>query len=253
MSANMKRVFGLIGFPLAHSFSKKYFTEKFAQESIDDAAYENYPIGHIDLLPELFRNDKALIGLNVTIPYKEAVIPYLDALATDAAEIGAVNTIKRCNDGSLKGFNSDIYGFAETLRRFLPDSFTSGALILGTGGASKAVHHVCNKMGIKVQSVSRSNGDEAIAYRDINAEVIREFLLIVNTTPLGMHPDINQLPELPYEHLTPRHYLIDLIYNPAMTRFLKEGEQRGCMIKNGLEMLILQAEKSWEIWNKPHC
>jgi shikimate dehydrogenase len=249
----MKRVFGLIGFPLSHSFSKKYFAEKFANEGIRDTSYENYPIEQIDQLPSLFENDKALIGLNVTIPYKESVLPYLDTLASDAGEIGAVNTIKRYDDGSLKGFNSDIYGFGETLKRFLPDYFSSGALVLGTGGASKAVHYVCAKMGLPVQAVSRRKGDGLISYSDINAKMMSEFRLIINTTPLGMHPDITQSPDLPYELLTPGHYLLDLIYNPEMTRFLSEGKQRGSMIKNGMEMLILQAEKSWEIWNNPRC
>jgi shikimate dehydrogenase len=249
----MNRVFGLIGYPLSHSFSRKYFAEKFEREGIRETTYENYPIEQIDLLPSLFRNNSALIGLNVTIPYKEVVLPYLDALAPDAAEIGADNTIKRCDDGSLKGFNSDIYGFAETLRRFVPDSFSSGALVLGTGGASKAVLYVCAKMGLTVQSVSRRGGDDVVSYSDLDAEMMDKYQLIINTTPLGMYPDIQQSPQLPYTLLTPEHYLIDLIYNPAVTRFLAEGEGRGSMIKNGMEMLILQAEKSWEIWNNPQC
>jgi shikimate dehydrogenase len=246
--------YGLIGYPLSHSFSKKYFNDKFIREGITDCSYDNFPIEHIDLLPKLFEEHPILLGLNVTIPYKETVITYLDALADDAAGIRAVNTIKRYPDGQLKGFNSDIYGFAETLNRFVPPDFDAGVLILGTGGASKAVRHVCQQRGLAIQYVSRKASEHSITYAQLkDSGWLEHYRLIVNTTPLGMHPKTGELPGLPYDRLTPEHYLIDLIYNPEMTRFLEEGLRRGCQVKNGMEMLILQAEKSWEIWNDPHC
>lgn len=248
-----EREFGLIGFPLSHSFSKRYFAEKFAKEGIKSTSYENYPLEKLEMLPALFDMSPNLIGLNVTIPYKEAVLGFLDELAEDAAEIRAVNTIKRYPDGHLKGFNSDIYGFGETLRRFIPDTFNSGALILGTGGASKAVRYVCVRRGLTTQSVSRSSGKGQVAYEDLDQTIMSEFRLIINTTPLGMHPKTEDSPAIPYRFLTEDHYLIDLIYNPAETRFLSEGLKYGSKIKNGMEMLILQAEKSWEIWNNPLC
>ncbi|MCB0688512.1 MAG: shikimate dehydrogenase [Saprospiraceae bacterium] len=248
-----KREFGLIGYPLSHSFSRSYFAEKFAKEGIDDASYENHPIERIEMFPDLLQKIPGLRGLNVTIPYKEAVIPYLDALAEDAAEIGAVNTVKRYSNGELKGFNSDIYGFAETLRRFIPDSYKGGALILGTGGASKAVKYVCSKRALSILSVSRKRGEGRILYEDLHEDLLTDYQLIINTTPLGMHPKTDDFPGIPYQALTPNHYLLDLIYNPSETEFLKRGARQGSLTKNGMEMLILQAEKSWEIWNNPHC
>lgn len=247
------RAFGLIGFPLSHSFSKGYFADKFKKEHIDDASYENYPIERIELLPGIFGDHPDLIGLNVTIPYKEAVLPYLDELAEDAAEIKAVNTIKRCRDGRLKGFNSDLYGFAETLKRFLPPNFNSGALILGTGGAAKAVQYVCRQRGLSMLSVSRRQTENTISYQEVDGPLLNQYQLVINTTPLGMHPKLDECPAIPYHRLTEDHYLLDLIYNPAETLFLQKGRMQGSKTKNGLEMLILQAEKSWEIWNHPHC
>lgn len=248
-----EREFGLIGFPLSHSFSKRYFAEKFSKEGIESVSYENYPMEDLEELPALFKMRPNLIGLNVTIPHKEAVLGFLDELAEDAAEIKAVNTIKRYPDGDLKGFNTDIYGFGETLRRFIPDSFADGALILGTGGASKAVRYVCIHRGLDTQSVSRSSGKGQLTYEDLDQNLLSKYRLIINTTPLGMHPKIEYCPDIPYQFLTEDHYLIDLIYNPAETRFLAEGLRHGSKIKNGMEMLILQAEKSWEIWNNPLC
>ena len=249
----MARNFGLIGYPLSHSFSKKYFADKFKKESIGDASYENYPIDHVDLLPSLFAQNPNLIGLNVTIPYKQLVLEYLDELADDAKEIGAVNTIKRYPDGKLKGFNSDLYGFEETLRRFIGTQSDLGVLILGTGGSSKAVKFVCDKLGFKVRLVSRTESALALSYDQLNRTIMMGHLLIVNTTPLGMHPNVNAYPPIPYDLIQPQHYLLDLIYNPAETMFLRKGRARGCQVKNGLEMLILQAEKSWSIWNNPDC
>lgn len=249
----IKREFGLIGYPLSHSFSKGYFAEKFERERINDASYRNFPIEKISLLPAVLKENPALIGLNVTIPYKEVVLEYLDELADDAGEIGAVNTIKRYPDGKLKGFNSDLYGFAETLRRFIPSSFDFGALILGTGGAAKAVKYICQCSGLITLSVSRSPGKDRISYQALDRQVFDAYRVIINTTPLGMHPNLDAFPEIPYEYLTEAHYLLDLIYNPSETQFLRKGRLQGSKTKNGMEMLILQAEKSWEIWNDPSC
>ncbi len=249
----MNNHYGLIGYPLSHSFSKQYFTKKFEREGIGDSLYENYPIEQIGMLPALLENNLSLRGLNVTIPYKETVIAYLDDLAEDAAEIQAVNTIKRYSDGKSRGFNTDIYGFSETLDRFIPPTFNSGVLILGTGGASKAVRYVCRQRKLDFQYVSRRESDDSISYALLDSEWMQRCHLIVNTTPLGMHPETQRCPDIPYGLLTPQHYLLDLIYNPATTRFLQEGSYRGCRTKNGMEMLILQAEKSWDIWNNPHC
>jgi shikimate dehydrogenase len=249
----MIREFGLIGFPLSHSFSKRYFAEKFAKEAILQTTYENYPLSEIGMLPDLLQMNADLVGLNVTIPYKTGVINYLDELADDAREINAVNTIKRYPDGTLKGFNSDIYGFGETLHRFVDDLGGIRVLILGTGGSSKAVEYVCRKRGYGIQFVSRRRSDHAMSYDQLSQEIVHEHQLIVNTTPLGMHPNVEDFPTIPYEFLRPDHRLLDLIYNPAETTFLRKGAEQGCQVKNGLEMLILQAEKSWEIWNNPDC
>ncbi len=247
----MQRLFGLIGYPLSHSFSVSYFADKFEKESIDNVDYRNFPISDINELPSLWRNHPSLVGLNVTIPYKQDVISYLDDLASDAKEVNAVNTVKKYSNGRLKGFNTDIYGFAESLDRFIPKHFESGALILGTGGASKAVRFVCQSRSMPVQFVSRIANDNAISYADINAEILHEYKLIVNTSPVGMYPDTESAPGIPYLALAEDHYLLDLIYNPAVTSFLSRGAAQGAQVKNGLEMLILQAEKSWEIWNNP--
>lgn len=249
----MIREFGLIGFPLSHSFSKRYFAEKFSKEDILETTYENYPISEIGKLPSLLKRNPDLVGLNVTIPYKTDVIRFLDELADDAGQIRAVNTIKRYPDGTLKGFNSDIYGFGETLRRFVDDLGAICVLILGTGGSSKAVEYVCRQRDYEIQFVSRRASDHAISYDQLTREVMHKYQLIVNTTPLGMHPNIESFPAIPYEFLRSDHRLLDLIYNPAETAFLSHGRAKGCQVKNGLEMLILQAEKSWEIWNNPDC
>ena len=244
----IEKAFGLIGYPLSHSFSKKYFAEKFEKEDIDWASYDNFPIDSISALPDLISKTSHLRGLNVTIPYKEQVIPYMDYLAPDAGEIGAVNTIVITAEG-LAGHNSDIYGFDKSLDQLLDDDFGGGALILGTGGASKAVAYVLKQREIPFKSVSRRPARDRITYEDLDKEVIAHFRLIINTTPLGMHPNLEDCPDIPYQLLGHRHYLYDLIYNPAETKFLTLGKERGAKIKNGLEMLILQAERSWEIWN----
>jgi len=247
------RKYGLIGYPLEHSFSKKYFAEKFKNEGIKNAFYENYPLKNITELLKLINEEKELVGLNVTIPYKEEVIPFLDEIDSDAKEVGAVNVIKILRSGDkikLKGYNTDIYGFRESLKPFIVKDINQ-ALILGTGGSSKAVAWVLEKLGVKVIFVSRSKKQGSITYRDITDNIIGATQLIVNTTPLGMYPNMENKPDIPYNLLSPSHILYDLIYNPGQTLFLKEGISRGCTVINGLTMLKLQAEKSWEIWNNP--
>ncbi len=245
-----KRLFGLIGYPLSHSFSKRYFSEKFAREGIEGAAYELFPIPEIGDLPQLLDRHPDLRGLNVTIPYKEAVIPFLDRLDEEAAAVGAVNTI-RIDASGLTGFNTDVYGFEQSLRAFLDDqqATVDRALILGTGGAAKAVAYVLQKMGIGFFFVSRRPADDRLTYEQLDARVLEKHRLIINTTPLGMAPRTDSRPALPYERLGAGHLLYDLVYNPERTRFLEQGAQHGCPGMNGLEMLYLQAERAWAIWN----
>jgi shikimate dehydrogenase len=245
--------YGLIGYPLGHSFSKGYFTEKFIKENISDCVYDNFPISTIDLLPSLIKDNPELIGLNVTIPYKEKVFPFIDDIDEKAAKIGAVNTLKiyrKDNGFALHGFNTDCYGFEQPLKQVLKKHHKK-ALILGTGGASKAVKYVLNSMGIEYLCVSRNKtADNTIAYEQVTEETINEHLIIINTSPLGMYPDVGTFPNIPYEALTDKHILYDLVYNPEKTLFLLKGEQKKATLINGLPMLYLQAEKSWEIWNQ---
>lgn len=246
------KIFGLIGYPLSHSFSKKYFTQKFAKENIKDCSYELFPIEEIDQLPELISNIRELRGLNVTIPYKEKVIDFLDELEEGAKAVAAVNTI-RIADQKLTGYNTDVFGFEKSLRGFVEKSrrgFPEKALILGTGGAAKAVHYVLEKLGIKSLMVSRSIDKGQLNYTDLDALIIKENQLIINTTPLGMSPDIQSFPSLPYREIGRDHLLFDLVYNPGKTVFLEKGEDQGAAIQNGLDMLYGQAEKAWEIWNQ---
>jgi shikimate dehydrogenase len=255
------RNFGLIGASLTHSFSKDYFRAKFVKENIPDATYDLYPLHQIADLPGLIRKTPGLLGLNVTLPYKESVIPLLDELDETAQSVGAVNTILITHTSSdkpvLKGFNTDIFGFRQSIKPFL-ESHHERALILGTGGASKAVAHVLKEIGVDCYFVSRKNSQDLpknesrrtyFGYAEVTEYVIRHFPLIINTTPLGMYPDVHVCPSLPYEFLTSAHFLIDLIYNPDETRFLAEGRKRGAMTLNGLSMLHQQAEKAWLIWN----
>ena len=240
--------FGLIGYPLSHSFSKGYFAEKFAKENIVDCKYDVFPLEKIEDFVELCNDKKNLIGLNVTIPYKEKIIPFLDELDETAANIGAVNTIKFSN-GKKIGYNSDAYGFEMSLKPFLKP-YHKQALILGTGGASKAVEYVLRKLGISFQYVSRTKSEKTISYEELLTNYdLRLTTLIINTTPIGMYPNIDTAPDIPYKVITDKHLLYDLIYNPEETLFLKKGKQRGAGTKNGLEMLYLQAERSWQIWN----
>ncbi len=243
--------YGLIGYPLTHSFSKRFFTEKFENENIH-AAYENFEIDNISKFPEVIKNNPELSGLNVTIPYKEQVIPYLDELNDSAKEIGAVNTVKisrKENNIFLKGFNTDTFGFETALKPLLKEHHKK-ALILGTGGASKALKYVLRKRGIDFISASIEELKEnEIRYEEIDRNIIDERLLIINATPLGTFPKTETFPPLPYEFLTGRHLLFDLVYNPEVTMFMKKGRAKGATVKNGYEMLLQQALKSWEIWN----
>ena len=240
------RTYGLIGFPLTHSFSVRYFTEKFQREGITDCVYKNFPIENIEELSTLLKNE-SLSGLNVTIPYKESVIEYLNEIDDTAQAIGAVNCIKFTN-GKLIGYNTDVFGFRESLKTYLANAKVK-ALILGTGGSSKAVAFVLNQLNIPYTYVSRRKKAEWLTYHDLTTDIIMEHKLIINTSPIGMYPDNESSPLLPYEFLTNGHYLYDLIYNPEETLFLRLGASHGAHIKNGLEMLYLQAEKNWEIWH----
>ena len=245
--------YGLIGYPLKHSFSIGYFNEKFEAENID-AQYVNFEIPDIRDFMEVIEENPNLCGLNVTIPYKEQVIPYLDELDKDTAKIGAVNVIKiiRLPKGKVKlvGYNSDIVGFTQSIEPLLQPHHTK-ALILGTGGASKAVLHGLDNLGIKATFVSRTKkSDDILTYRELTPEIMQEHTVIVNTTPLGMYPKVDFCPDIPYDQLTPNHLLYDLLYNPNETLFMKKGKEKGAVVKNGLEMLLLQAFASWEIWNK---
>jgi shikimate dehydrogenase len=245
----MKR-YGLIGYPLTHSFSKRYFAEKFEREGITGCSYVNYSLPSIGELAGVLR-DPELCGLNVTIPYKQQVIPFLDVRDEVVGAIGACNCIKIV-EGRLSGFNTDVVGFGQSLVRRL-EGHHHRALVLGSGGAAKAVEWVLGRHGISwltVSRKSRSGGTGSIGYEDVDAGLLAEHTLVINTTPLGMYPHIDECPPLPYEAMTSRHYLFDLIYNPAKTLFLQKGEARGATVENGLEMLVLQAEESWRIWNE---
>lgn len=242
------KLFGLIGHPVSHSFSKKYFTEKFAKEKIEDCSYELYDLPDIQKLPSLIKENKELKGINVTIPHKQAVIPFLDEIDPSAQKIGAVNVIK-VEGNQLKGFNSDYYGFQQSLIKQIGDLRPS-ALILGTGGASKAIGVALENLGITYKYVSRTKKDNAFTYTELDNEKLEEYKLIINTTPLGTSPNTEAAPDIPYEFLSSSHFLYDLVYNPSETLFMKKGKEKGASVKNGLEMLVLQAEKSWEIWNQ---
>jgi shikimate dehydrogenase len=240
------KVYGLIGRPLTHSFSKTYFSEKFSKEEIRDCVYENFPLNTIEELTTLINSRSDLKGLNVTIPYKEQVLPFLHEQNDVVKEIGACNCI-RIKGGKLYGFNTDVIGFTQSLQPHLKPHHTK-ALILGTGGAAKAVEYSLKPLGIEYRLVSRDRS-KGMTYSDIDEKVLSEHLLIINTTPVGMHPNVDDAPNLPYQFLSTGHLLFDLIYNPAKTKFLLQGEKRGATVLNGHQMLIIQAEESWKIWN----
>ncbi len=245
------RKYGLVGYPLGHSFSKKYFSGKFAAENISDCIYNNYPLENLDNFKEFINSDKELIGLNVTIPYKSKIMRFVDVLDAEAAEIGAVNVLKikrQSHQFRIFGYNSDVTGIRDTLLPFINDNVRN-ALILGTGGSSMAVSYVLNKSGLNVRMVSRERKPGVMSYPDLTPEVISESQIIVNTTPLGMFPDIEGKPPINYSLLTKQHILFDLVYNPELTSFLKMGADKGCITLSGIKMLHSQAEKAWEIWN----
>lgn len=241
------RQFGLIGYPLSHSFSKKYFTGKFSEEGISNCNYELYPISSIDQFPQLLKDVDGLEGVNVTIPYKEDVLPFLHHQSAAVREIGACNCIK-IKDGELTGYNTDVLGFRQSIEPFLQPHHQQ-ALVLGTGGAAKAVVWVLKQLGIGYKYVSRKNDADMLRYEDLDEAVMQQYQLVINTTPLGMQPNVHDKPSLPYQYITNHHLCYDLVYNPAKTAFLQLAEERGAAIKNGGDMLVIQAEESWKIWN----
>jgi shikimate dehydrogenase len=240
------RQYGLIGYPLSHSFSKNYFTNKFQQERIDNCAYELYPIKAIEELLGLLASG-LIDGFNITIPYKEAVLSYLHYPSDAVKVIGACNCVK-IEAGKLYGFNTDVTGFEISLKKKLQPHHTT-ALILGTGGAAKAVAYVLKKLGISFHYVSRKQGVNNYSYQQLNKEIITAHTLIINTSPLGMYPAVTEAPDIPYNFIGTQHYLFDLIYNPPQTLFMQKGAAAGAVTENGYEMLVLQAEESWKIWN----
>jgi shikimate dehydrogenase len=246
------RTFGLIGRTLSHSFSQTYFSQKFDRLHISDCRYELFELAEANELPQLVANHPDLAGLNVTIPYKEQIWPYLTRVAPSAALVGAVNVIEFLPDGSLVGHNTDYVGFRESLRKFYPAAAMpeQRALILGTGGAAKAVAVALRELGIAYWLVSRDPRSAQLTYAELTPDIIGAHPLIINTTPLGTYPAVQECPPLPYEALTPAHYLFDLIYNPRETLFLERGRLAGAHTKNGFEMLELQAEAAWAIWNQ---
>jgi shikimate dehydrogenase len=244
--------YGLIGYPLGHSFSISFFNQKFADEGIN-AKYENFEISSIDQLQEILDINPNLRGLNVTIPYKEKVIEFLDNITPEAQAIGAVNVIRVTHEGKkikLKGYNSDVIGFTQSIEPMLDKKWHQKALILGTGGASKAINYGLKSLGLETVFVSRYQRPGTIQYEQITPEVIKEYNVIVNCTPLGMYPHTDECPKLPYEAMDYHTILYDLIYNPDETLFMKRGREQGAEVKNGLEMLLLQAFASWEFWHE---
>lgn len=248
MEKEFKR-FGLIGRNIDYSFSKKYFTDKFSDALYEDCVYENFDIQSIEEFPTILKNNPDLKGLNITIPYKEAIIPFLDTLSDKAFKIGAVNVIRFTKKGNLKGYNSDWYGFKKSLEPLLQPHHKR-ALILGTGGAAKAVAFALEELDILYTFVSREASENAIDYNRINVTTFDNFQIIINCTPVGTSPNTKEFPPIPYEYFTEKHIAFDLIYNPEETQFLKKAKKKGAIIKNGYEMLVFQAEKAWKIWNK---
>jgi len=243
------KVFGLIGYPLGHSFSKQYFTEKFEREGIKDCRFECFPIPSVDEFPALLKANPGLQGLCVTIPYKEKVLAFVDKISEEVNAIGASNSIK-ITDGKLTAYNTDITGFERSFKKLLQPHHTQ-ALVLGTGGAAKAVQYVLAKLAINFLTVSRNQhaAPGYVSYDKIDERIMSEYPVIINCSPVGMYPNENTAPAIPYQLITPAHYLYDLVYKPAKTLFLQEGEKRGAVIENGYEMLLVQAEESWRIWN----
>jgi shikimate dehydrogenase len=244
------RRFGLIGYPLSHSFSPAYFSKKFQSEGYADCLYDAFPIKSIEEFTSLLANHPDLEGLNITIPYKKDVLTFLHNSTEAVKQTGACNCIKIKNE-IRTGYNTDVIGFEKSLLPVLTNAHKK-ALILGTGGAAAAVEFVLKKLGIQYLFVSRNSqtGERILTYKEVNSEILNEYKLIVNTTPLGMYPDTDKCPDILYDNLTKEHYLYDLIYNPEQTLFLKKGAEKGAIIKNGSDMLVIQAEESWKIWNE---
>tara|TARA_R110001583_G_scaffold195352_1_gene372118 strand:+ start:5329 stop:6075 length:747 start_codon:yes stop_codon:yes gene_type:complete len=246
---NNRTKFGLLGKDISYSFSKKYFIEKFKKLGLTNLKYLNFDIPEIEEFPFIYYHiEEEFGGMNVTIPYKEQVMRYLDEIEEDAKEIGAVNTIKFTEDHKLVGYNTDVYGFQNSIKPLLKKQHKK-ALILGTGGASKAIAFALIKLGIEFKFVSRQLMENSFLYSVLNQEIMEEYTVIINCSPVGTYPNTNESPNIPYEFISQKHLLFDLIYNPIETKFLQQGKLKGATIKNGLEMLELQAEKSWEIWN----
>ncbi|MET0244826.1 MAG: shikimate dehydrogenase [Flavitalea sp.] len=242
-------LYGLIGFPLGHSFSKKYFTEKFTKEKIDGFRYDLFPIESIYNLPQLLSDNPELKGFNITIPYKKDILSYLDDKSNLPEGLNACNCVSIKN-GQLIGFNTDVTGFRLSLQPLLRPIHTD-ALILGNGGATAAVKHALKLSGIRFAVVSRTSGEHAdLTYSDLDEAVLSKYKLIINTTPLGTYPDTSTFPDIPYEFITAEHLLYDLVYNPPLTEFLRKGQERGATVKNGYDMLVIQAEESWNIWQR---
>ena len=241
--------FGLIGRSLGHSFSQTYFSQKFYSLGLTDHYYDLFELATVDQLPALLAAHPDLIGLNVTVPYKETVVPYLDDLAPSARRVGAVNVIQRLPDGRLLGHNTDLVGFRESLRTFFPLRPGARALLLGAGGAAKAVDVALHELGIAYWSVTRDPLASGLTYDDLTPELVAAHLLIINATPVGTYPNLDECPRLPYSALTASHFLYDMVYNPTETLFMAKGKAAGAQVKNGFEMLCLQAEAAWDIWN----
>ena len=241
------RQFGLIGRNISYSFSKSYFAEKFINENIVDAVYNVFDLQQIDEVEKIFATE-GLVGFNVTIPYKQEIIPFLDELSPEAKKIGAVNTVL-IKDGKRIGHNTDCYGFHHSILPLL-EPHHKKALVLGNGGAAKAVFYILDELNIDYRIVSRNPTEEQLSYENLNEKIVTEFPILINCSPVGTFPNIENAPLLPYQFITKNHLLYDLIYNPPVTKFLENGQNNGAKIKNGHEMLVLQAEKAWEIWNK---
>ncbi len=241
--------YGLIGFPLSYSFSKIYFEEKFKEEGITDCSFENFPLAAIEEVEAMLTKHKGLYGFAVTIPYKKKILHYLFDATNEVKQMVACNCVKII-DGKLYGFNTDVIGFEQSLQKNLQPHHNK-ALILGTGGAAHAVEFVLQKLGIGLVMVSRDKVGKknTIGYDQLTNALVAEHTLIINTTPLGTHPNVEEYPSIPYEAITPKHYLFDLVYNPAQTKFLEKGQQQGATIKNGYDMLVIQADENWKIWN----
>ncbi len=247
------KLYGLIGYPLTHSFSSEYFLNKFKTENINDVSYKNFPLKNIEDLPKLLNDIPDIKGLNVTIPYKEKIIKFIDELSEETKKIAAVNTIKISRikgETYLTGYNTDKYGFQKSFTPLLK-TYHKNALVLGSGGGAKAVSFVLKKLNIEFKIVSRNPvKGKQYCYKDINRKLLDKYKIIINTTPVGMYPEINSFPDIPYDFLTEKHLLYDLVYNPAETTFLKKGKLKKTIVKNGYDMLKYQAEKSWEIWTE---